>query len=167
MDKNEKRNVVFILEDYTIISNQLVESLKKNKDLSSYDLEFCESENISDANGRYGKLRDRIACMVCDSNMSALGLPEEMQSESANGLFSGFLWLCDKIQNGDDSLLHKTIIFTAYYDQLSKKIKNNEEQTTIKNNMVFINKKSIASSNDSEIEIVHEIIKILKKEHTG
>jgi hypothetical protein len=163
MDQQSKVNIVFILEDYDIISNQLVESLKNSKELSIYDLEYCECNNISDANGRYRKLKDRILCMICDSNMSAIGLPKELKSESNNGLFSGWLWLCDKIEKGDTSLLHKSIIYTAYSDLINEKIRENKSQMKIKNDVIFVNKKSVASRSDNEIELIREIIKKLKK----
>jgi len=153
------KKVIFLLEDNKTILYSVKQTLLTNKVVVRDNIIICDCNNISDANDKYIEYKDQIICMVCDSNMSSIGLSDILKPESKNGLFAGWLWLYDKIEKGDLLLLNKSIIYTAYFTELNKKIDKHPEQANIKEHIKFVTKKSVTSVSDDEL--VNTILQII------
>ena len=158
------KKIIFILEDQKTLSDQLEPNIREGLKNSLFEEELFEScvcSTISDAKDNFEEYKDRIACVICDANMVSIGLSPELIELSNYGLHSGWLWLCDTIENGNAWLAGRSIIYSAYRNELTRFIKNNSVYKKYES-IPIVEKKSISSSESSEL--VKNIIKILKKD---
>lgn len=154
-----KKGIVFILEDYPKLLDQIINTLERANDVVIQEIEVRGCTNISDANDLHNEIKNDIICMVCDSNMVSIGLPHQLKEQSSNGLYAGWLWLCNKIDNGDTSLLGKSIIYTAYYDELQQLIRNNEKYQKYSEGILIIRKKTVTVDDDELLESIISVVK--------
>ena len=150
-----ERDTIFLLEDNSLLLEQLQEALERNEYINKVQAIVFPCASIELAITVYEEIEDRIACLVCDSNMSSVGLSENFRNISEGGLFSGWLWMIEKIK-ADESLADRSIVYSAYYDELQAIIR----QTSLFRRVPCIRKKTITSWENEEI--IKEIVRILK-----
>lgn len=153
----KKKGIVFILEDNTGSSYYISEALKR-KIPPDWSLNIQCCWNISDADDCFDECGDEFTCLVCDSNMSPIGLNPEAQKESDSGLYSGWLWLYSKIKN-DPKLADISILYTAYFDEIKSYMDKHPEQKDICSKISLLKKRTITGPHGDEL--VDEIYKIL------
>ena len=151
----DNRDIIFLMEDNTLLQEQLKETLEKNEEIKNRQITVFSSSSIELANVSYDALKLRIACLVCDSNMSSIGLDGGLREESEGGLFSGWLWLKEKIKD-DETLAERALLYSAYCDELQGVIRQNSTLRIIP----CIRKKTISSLENEEI--IKEIVRIIK-----
>jgi len=151
------RDIIFLLEDNSLLLEQLKEALEKNEYIKTQANVFpCLSIEL--ANTAYDEFKDRIACLACDSNMSSVGLPDNLRSESKGGLFSGWLWMREKII-ADESLADRSLVYSAYFDELQKVM----HQNPLFSKVPCVRKKTISTwDNEEIIKVIISILKVQK-----
>ena len=121
---NQDYNVLLIEDDAT--TNR---STKQWLGYHGYRVISCF--DIYDANANWAKYKSNIRCIITDLNFVANGLNDEHKKESVGGLYTGWLWLWEKVFS-DPMLknlpLKKVIFLTAYQNSLAKYINNLEEK---------------------------------------
>jgi hypothetical protein len=149
------RNTIFLLEDNSLLLEQLRLALERDERIKNKQLKVVACQSIKTADTIYSMISKNIVCLVCDSNMASIGLPEKLRNESNGGLFSGWLWLREKI-NADETLACRSIMYSAYYDELQTVMR----QAALYKNVECIRKGTITSW-DTE-DIIQKIVDIVE-----
>jgi CheY-like chemotaxis protein len=136
---NQDYNILLIEDDATTNRNT-----KQWLEYQGYRVISCF--DIYEANANWKEHKKKIRCIVTDLNIVANGLSDANRDESRGGLFTGWLWLWEKVFS-DQSLkilpLKKVIILTAYQNSLTNYIsdlKNTAQKNAYKNNTIVIPK---------------------------
>jgi CheY-like chemotaxis protein len=119
-------------QDYNILLIEDDATTNKNMKqlLERYGYRVAPCLDIYEANDYWNKYKNSIKCIVTDLNIVANGLSERYKKESVGGLFTGWLWLWDKVFSSPErkSLpLKKVIILTAYQNSLDKYVKTQKD----------------------------------------
>ena len=149
------RDIILLLEDTSLLLEQLQEALEKNEEIKASQAKVFTCASINLAQIVYDEFKSQIACLVCDSNMPSSGLSDDLRHESEGGLFSGWLWLREKIE-ADESLAERSLVYSAYYDELQPIMC----QTALFRKVPCIRKKTITSWNNEDI--IKEIVRIVR-----
>ena len=142
---------VLILEDRGSVSHFLIEALEARK------YQVFPASSVHDANSIL-EGEDQIDAIILDLNMSPDGLTEEEIKQTDFGLFTGWIWLNNYAWRMYPYLGNRTLIFSAYIDDLKRKYKLGNA-----NSFSLIPKNNFSGSFAPVEEVISRLEKIRKK----
>lgn len=145
-------NILF-LEDQGGVVDYLIEELEEEGHA------VFIAENIPKANFYYSK--ETIDCVVADLNMESDGLTEEQQKETHGGLLSGWVWLKYYVFDKDPSTRKRTILVTAYQDELKEILRRSRHEDELKGIRIVAKRRLGEPDTNTVLRYVKEIEKEL------
>ncbi len=111
---------ILLLEDKGVVAYPLKEWLEED------DHKVFLAPNISRAKTYWHTEKRRLGCIIADLNMDPEGLKPDEKKETRDGLLTGWIWLRNYVFAEDEEMRRRTIILTAYMNELMEAISDNQ-----------------------------------------